>query len=469
MLARNIRLAVFHVVLPGAAFAQCTFPAVATLQPVCDWNSFLPPCAIGASIQFLGGTPPYSYHVGSYHNGSTTQSSITFIDPTPNGGAADYLMTATDANGCTFSGGLMFGGASSYLDIATFTRALVPNGGNWDLRLTGGAHPSYLPANALCGLSYALTLNGSPYASGTMASIFSTTIQGFQLSALPMGNYTLTTSITPGSCGTYPYWCSPQVGSIGFMVPQAGDTGVNLWLSAGLAGAMQADGLMDDGLRSTGVMPLTEPYSAAGYTYVGTAPGATITAGLAAVSGATAAVDWVVVELRSTTAPYPVVASRPALIRRDGEVMDTDGDPYVNFPGLAAGSYRVALRHRNHLGVMSNVAISLAQVPERVNFRAGNAYGSAPQTAMGGVQCLWPGDAVADGTIRYIGADNDRDPLLVAIGGNTPTNVVSNVYSPLDVNMDGRVQYVGNGNDRDFSLTTVGGSVPTATRTQQLP
>lgn len=455
--------------MPLLVVGQCTFPAVATLQPVCDWNSFLPPCAIAASIQFLGGTPPYSYHVGSYHNGSTTQSSIAFIDPTPNGGAADYLMTATDANGCTFTGGVMLGGASSYLDIATFTRSLVPNGGTFDLRLTGGAHPSYLPANALCGLSYALSLNGSPYASGTMASIFSSTIQGFQLSALPMGSYTLTTSITQGSCGTYPYWCSPQVGSIGFMVPQAGDTGVNLWISAGLGGAMQADGLMDDGLRSIGVLPLIEPYSAAGYAYIGTAPGANISTGLAAVSGATAAVDWVVVELRSSTAPYSVLASRPAMIRRDGEVMDTDGDPYVNFPGLAAGSYRVALRHRNHLGVMSNVAIALSQVPERVNFRAGNAYGSVPQTAVGGVQCLWPGDAAADGTIRYVGSDNDRDPILSAIGGSTPTNVLNNVYDPRDVNMDGSIRYVGTNNDRDPILTTVGGSVPTATRTQQLP
>ena len=57
----------------------------------------------------------------------------------------------------------------------------------------------------------------------------------------------------------------------------------------------------------------------------------------------------------------------------------------------------------------------------------------------------------------------------MAIGGSTPTNTVSNAYSPLDVNMDGLIKYVGNGNDRDPILTTVGGSTPTNTRTQQLP
>ena len=57
----------------------------------------------------------------------------------------------------------------------------------------------------------------------------------------------------------------------------------------------------------------------------------------------------------------------------------------------------------------------------------------------------------------------------VAIGGSTPTNTVSNVYSPLDVNLDGVIKYIGTNNDRDVILTTVGGSTPNNTRMQQLP
>ncbi|HRH38335.1 MAG TPA: hypothetical protein PK760_08325, partial [Flavobacteriales bacterium] len=163
------------------------------------------------------------------------------------------------------------------------------------------------------------------------------------------------------------------------------------------------------------------------------------------------------------------LASRPALIRRDGEVIDLDGDPYVNFPALASGNYRVALRHRNHLGAMSSTNASLEQMPVRVNLRTDLGYGTNAQTALFGAFCLWPGDCAADGTIRYVGANNDRDPILTAIGGSTPTNAVSTVYSPLDVNMDGNIRYVGANNDRDPILTTVGGSVPTNTRTQQLP
>ena len=61
------------------------------------------------------------------------------------------------------------------------------------------------------------------------------------------------------------------------------------------------------------------------------------------------------------------------------------------------------------------------------------------------------------------------NPTLVAIGGSTPTNVVNNMYSTLDVNLDGVIKYVGANNDRDVIPTTVGGSTPTNTRAQQLP
>ncbi|MBK8338906.1 MAG: hemagglutinin protein, partial [Flavobacteriales bacterium] len=62
--------------------------------------------------------------------------------------------------------------------------------------------------------------------------------------------------------------------------------------------------------------------------------------------------DWVVVELRDNTNPASIVASRAALIQRDGDVVSTNGTTPVLFD-QAPGIYRVALRHRNHLGVMT--------------------------------------------------------------------------------------------------------------------
>ena len=112
---------------------------------------------------------------------------------------------------------------------------------------------------------------------------------------------------------------------------------------------VQATQLMSDGLRSGGLIPLTEPYTAQGYSHVNGGGGETTTSAALAVTGNNAIVDWVVVELRSTTAPYGVLATRSALVQRDGDVVAASGSgPVMLF--ASAGNYRVAVRHRNHLG-----------------------------------------------------------------------------------------------------------------------
>jgi hypothetical protein len=81
---------------------------------------------------------------------------------------------------------------------------------------------------------------------------------------------------------------------------------------------------------------------------------------------------------------------------------------------------------------------------------------------------LWAGDTARDGAVRYAGANNDRDPILVSIGGTIPTSVVGG-YLMTDVDLDGFVKYAGAGNDRDKVLVTIGGLLPTAQRAAQLP
>ena len=84
---------------------------------------------------------------------------------------------------------------------------------------------------------------------------------------------------------------------------------------------------------------------------------------------------------------------------------------------------------------------------------------------------LWAGNCYRDGAVnqlKYTGTSNDRDPILVRIGGVVPTSVV-NGYFPEDVTLDGSVKYTGSANDRDPILVNVGGVVPTNTRVEQLP
>ena len=87
---------------------------------------------------------------------------------------------------------------------------------------------------------------------------------------------------------------------------------------------------------------------------------------------------------------------------------------------------------------------------------------------MSGTQVLWCGNSRLDNSVKYTGSNNDRDPIVVFVGGTTPNNTVGG-YRPEDVNMDGTMKYTGSGNDRDPILVGVGSTVPNNVRVEQLP
>jgi hypothetical protein len=247
--------------------------------------------------------------------------------------------------------------------------------------------------------------------------------------------------------------------------------GVSVPVVMGLQGPMDGfSGLMDDGLRVNGLLPTWEPYSQLGFMVTENA-GAQLDPAVFQIGGSAAIVDHVLVELRDPQSPGTVLASRVGLLRRDGLVVQFDGTtPF----GMDAppGWYHVAVRHRNHLGIMSAFPVQLSsQTPVSDLLFASPqtpVHGNDPQVMVGNAMCLWGGDSEGDGELKYIGGGNDRDPILVEIGGSVPT-ATSAGYLPTDVNMDGTVKYIGTGNDRDPILQNIGGSVPTATRTAQLP
>jgi len=228
-------------------------------------------------------------------------------------------------------------------------------------------------------------------------------------------------------------------------------------------------GLMSDALRSASLIPTMEPYTALGYSHV-SGGGEQVSSAVLAVTGSNAIVDWVVVELRDASTPSNTLATRSALVQRDGDVVDLDGISPVSF-NLPAGSFRVAIRHRNHLGVMTAAPVALSASSTIIDFTnsATAIYGTDARKNNNGTMTLWPGDVTFDGQVKYVGNGNDRDPILTAVGGSTPTNTVTGVYAGTDVNMDGAIKYIGNNNDRDVILQTIGGSTPTAVRIHQLP
>lgn len=232
----------------------------------------------------------------------------------------------------------------------------------------------------------------------------------------------------------------------------------------------EATGMMHDSLRVQEVLPLTEPYTGLGYVHSGGGGGETTTNGVLSVTGPNAIVDWVLVELRDANNPAIVIASRSALLQRDGDIVGVNGTSLVQFT-QPVKDYYLAVRHRNHhLGVMTDDPVRVSIATRSYDFTDGSTpvYGTEATKLVGDVQVLWAGNCLNDATLRYTGQGNDHNPSWWRSAVPFPTSTTAG-YLPTDVNMDGHVRYVGFGNDRDPILQNVGGTVPTAIRPQQLP
>ncbi len=231
---------------------------------------------------------------------------------------------------------------------------------------------------------------------------------------------------------------------------------------------ISATGKMNTDLRMLPSFPLTEPFTTAGFTIVG-GGGETIDASVLSTTGDNAVVDWVLVELRDEANSASIVRTKAALLQSDGDVVDVDNSTTLSI-AAAPGNYFVAIRHRNHFGVMTSSAVALAVAPAPFDFTSGAlaTYGSNAQKTMSTYRVCWAGNTVLNNNITYTGTSNDRDPILVRVGSTTPNNTASGYYAD-DVNLNGVVQYTGSGNDRDIILVNVGGTTPNNTINEQVP
>lgn len=263
---------------------------------------------------------------------------------------------------------------------------------------------------------------------------------------------------------------NPYNGMVRDVLPSA--PGIQLSLKLFLEGPFNTGtGLMADSLRVHAVIPVLEPYTALGYTQAGGGGGETCNASVFTTTGNNAIVDWVMIELRSG-ASYTLAATRCALVQRDGDVVDVNGTSPVSF-NLAPGSYRIVVRHRNHLGCMTASEIALGSSTPAIDLTDGSVsmYGTEGQKTSGAYRLLWAGNIFRDSpvvAIKYTGSNSDRDLILQRIGGVVPTNTATGYFLE-DCNMDFTVKYTGTNNDRNVILTNIGGVVPTNTRSEQLP
>jgi hypothetical protein len=170
---------------------------------------------------------------------------------------------------------------------------------------------------------------------------------------------------------------------------------------------------------------LIEPFTTMNFMPIGYAGGESVSNSLLAVSGNDAIVDWIHIELRTGAPSYTKVATMNALLQRDGDVVDVNGLP-LYFPSVCPGGYHVK--------------------PGLAN---------APRKTDGAYRLLWSGDTRTNKNVKYNGAANDKDPILLALGNATPNNILYPVYRREDANMDGRVKYNNTDNDKNHILNEV--------------
>ena len=132
--------------------------------------------------------------------------------------------------------------------------------------------------------------------------------------------------------------------------------GVDLNLKIFLEGSYSG-GSMTTTLNSNGLLPIHQPYNTSPWEHNG---GELVSDLDAAPANGTPdfyennpdIVDWILVELRTSTAANTKVAERSGFIKSDGTVVASDGTNPLRF-NVEEGNYYIVVYHRNHLAAMS--------------------------------------------------------------------------------------------------------------------
>ncbi len=393
-------------------------------------------------------------------------------------------------------------------------------GANFGVRVLGSADPNKPPSTAShLNTAWPVTKTGITGGTVTLEGqyIDPTDVAGTETNILGYySNGTDWTSIGEGHNAGSNRVSAPVTTASGSV------SGINKFITMGSRAFLQgaydaATGLMNDNLRtlplgssaSTANFPNTDPYRVAPYNTAFTHHPSnviteTITGGSVVAAQAIAAdniVDWVFLELRNTNASpgNGIVQTRSALIQRDGDIVDVDGVSPVTFNNVLDGTYILAVRHRNHLGLsidqtsprtinetkstaFTTNVIDLRTAGDPALFGTTSAYTTAAHPGLGTVNLLWGGNVTGNAFVRYQGNNgpgtaniSDRQAILNDIGNNE-LGVLSLGYFRSDLNLNRYARYQGNNgpgvfnqSDRQFLLGVILLNGELTVRQQLLP
>jgi agmatine deiminase len=195
---------------------------------------------------------------------------------------------------------------------------------------------------------------------------------------------------------------------------------IKLQLSGAYNNATQT---MHTTLRNHNLLPHAQPYNTAPWNYNGNE---------SAYSLSSEVVDWVLVELRDALNPSNIVARKAALLYRDGTLHHADGTTLSFGTAINSGNYYIAIKHRNHLPIMSAEPVSL---PNSTPYD----FGASPNNTWGNEAQL---QNVATATWALPPADIAQNGVISVADFNqytTQSNSTTNGYYSADLDLNGIV------------------------------
>ena len=244
--------------------------------------------------------------------------------------------------------------------------------------------------------------------------------------------------------------------------PSVGGANINFKSNTDLVWAMSTNLIKDN------LIPTTDPYAAMPeFTHVNNSYGTESVAPemLTYTGDHNNIVDWVFMQLRDPDDPTIVVSTRSVLIQKSGQLIDKDGNTDIQFD-VPIGEYYVAVKHRNHLGVMTAnpVTIGEGEIPY-LDFSnpALETWGENAQAMLDETtRALWAGNANADDKVIFQGTGDDNAKGffdVLTAEGNEAGNLSFSAsgYYNSDTKLSCFTTFQGEGNsnnDRFFSVLT---------------
>ena len=182
------------------------------------------------------------------------------------------------------------------------------------------------------------------------------------------------------------------------------------------------------------------------------------------VTGDNAIVDWVHVELRSKDNMAIPIATRSGLLQRDGDVVDVDGVSNLRFNGVNVDSFYVVVKHRLHLGVMSEKVsqgdmvdfTSMSYPVYNFGLKESVDYTGLSQNnnVAYGYSALWAGDFDANGKVKFTNPFDDQNILFFGVLFSSPDFLINynqaHGYFTGDYNMNSKIKYTNPNDDTNF-------------------